>query len=255
MPQRRGHAASPREDTHRPVDAREPPVRRVRRVVGVGDVSAPAANLSDYVVATRASCLSHSTSRFEAKRCCGATLRAAERRESACLPGPPRSPSRSGVCSRFSRRGRFSLAVSADLPSIISAFDAKKRKVAEQRDGSEAPETRHPQMPAVVGAPLSPRADVGARWTGRVIVVRSLREGLLDAHCDASSLHKPVVDARRDPSSLLRLVGAGWTHVATPRYGMLRLVGRTSRRLVVDCPGLLDAPRHRRPEPQRGRGC
>ena len=32
---------------------------------------------------------------------------------------------------------------------------------------------------------------------------------------------------------------------------MLRLVGRTSRRLVTDCPCLLDAPR-RRPEPQRG---
>ena len=90
--------------------ARQQRRRAVRRVVGVGDVSAPAANLSDYVVATRASCLSRSTSRFEAKRCCGATLRAAERRESACLPGPPRSPSRSGVCSRFSRRGRFSLS-------------------------------------------------------------------------------------------------------------------------------------------------
>ena len=152
--------------------ARQQRRRAVRRVVGVGDVSAPAANLSDYVAATRASCLSRSTSRFEAKRCCG--------------------------------------------------------------------------------APLSPRADVGARWTGRVIVVRSLREGLLDAHCDASSLLKPVVDARRDPSSLLRLVGAGWTHVATPRYGMLRLVGRTSRRLFTDCPGLLDGPRRRCPEPQRG---
>ena len=43
-----------------------------------------------------------------------------------------------------------------------------------------------------------------------------------------------------------------WTHVATPRRGMLRLVGRTSRRLVTDCPCLLDAPSHRRPEPQRG---
>ena len=45
--------------------ARQQRRRAVRCVVGVGDVS-----LWDYVVATRASCLS----RFEAKRCCGATL-------------------------------------------------------------------------------------------------------------------------------------------------------------------------------------
>ena len=33
---------------------------------------------------------------------------------------------------------------------------------------------------------------------------------------------------------------------------MFRLVGRTSRRLVTDCPCLLDVTRRRRPEPQRG---
>ena len=73
---------------------------------------------------------------------------------------------------------------------------------------------------------------------------RRRRPGLLDARRDTSTLLKPVVDARRDP---LVTAQAGWTHVATPRYGMLRLVGRTSRRLVTDSPGMMDAPRHRRP--------
>ena len=50
-----------------------------------------------------------------------------------------------------------------------------------------------------------------------------------------------LLDARRDPS--LRNAQAGWTHVATPRRGMLRLVGRASRPLVTECSGWLDAYR------------
>ena len=71
---------------------------------------------------------------------------------------------------------------------------------------------------------LDARRDASSRpaqacWRRRVIVVRSLREGLLDERRDASLLLKRVVDARRDPSS------------------PLRLVGRTSRPLVTECSG------------------
>ena len=83
---------------------------------------------------------------------------------------------------------------------------------------------------------------------------RHRRPGLLDARRGASSRLKPVVDARHDPSSLLRLLGrmsrplvtecSGWLDARRDASSLLTLAGRTSRPLVTECSGWLDAHSH-----------